>query len=74
MLNEEVVRKFFNCYQIHDRLGMQSCLDENVTFSDFGFDLIRGKQVQAMWHWFCMGWDGKEPCLLYTSPSPRDRG
>jgi len=32
---------------------MHDCLDENVTFSDFAFD-IQGKEVRAMWHWFCV--------------------
>jgi hypothetical protein len=53
MSNEDIVRKFFSCYQSHDFEGMQSCLDENVQFSDFAFD-IQGNQVRAMWHWFCI--------------------
>jgi len=53
MSNEDIVRKFFSCYQSHDFKGMHSCLDENVKFSDFAFD-IQGNQVRAMWHWFCI--------------------
>lgn len=53
MSSEDIVKKFFFCYKAHDYGGMQSCLDENVKFSDFAFD-IRGKQVRAMWHWFCV--------------------
>jgi hypothetical protein len=53
MSNEDIVREFFSCYQSHDFKGMHSCLDENVKFSDFAFD-IQGDQVRAMWHWFCI--------------------
>ncbi len=61
MSNEDVVRKFFSCYQSHDFKGMNSCLDEHVKFSDFAFD-IQGNQVRAMWHWFCI------PFLLREEP------
>ncbi len=47
MSNEDTVRRFFSCYKTHDFEGMQSCLDENVKFSDFAFD-IQGKEVRAM--------------------------
>jgi hypothetical protein len=53
MLNEDIVKKFLTCYQAHDFRGMHNCLDENVTFSDFAFD-IQSKEVKAMWHWFCV--------------------
>lgn len=53
MLNEDIVKRFLTCYHNHDFCGMHDCLDENVTFSDFAFD-IQGKEVRAMWHWFCV--------------------
>lgn len=52
MSNEDVIKKFLTCYQNHDFSGMNDCLDENVTFSDFACD-IQGNKVRAMWHWFC---------------------
>ena len=52
-MNEDIVKKFLTCYHDHDFRGMHDCLDENVTFSDFAFD-IQGKEVRAMWHWFCV--------------------
>jgi hypothetical protein len=55
MLNEDVVNNFLTHYQNHKFEGMHDCLDENVTFSDFAFD-IQGKEVRAMWHWFCVGY------------------
>lgn len=62
MLNEDVVSNFLACYQKHDFVGMQSCLDENVAFSDYVFD-IKGKEVKAMWHWFCTRTPKPEMCL-----------
>lgn len=59
MLNEEIVKKFLTCYQAHDFRGMHECLDENVTFSDFAFN-IQGKEVRAMWHWFCVPYQKRE--------------
>ena len=53
MSNADIVNKFFSCYKAHDHEGMHSCLDENVKFSDFAFK-IQGKEVKAMWHWFCV--------------------
>lgn len=53
MSNQEIVKTFLSCYQNHDFTGMQGCLDYNVHFSDFAFD-IHGKEVWAMWHWFCI--------------------
>ncbi len=59
MSNEDTVRKFFLCYQAHDFKGMQSCLDENVKFSDFAYE-IEGIKVKAMWHWFCVPFGPRE--------------
>jgi ketosteroid isomerase-like protein len=59
MTNEDIVKKFFSCYQAHDYVGMQNCLDENVKFADFAFD-IEGKQVKAMWHWFCVSYPPRD--------------
>ena len=53
MSSKEIVERFFNNYQKHDINGMQSCLDNDVKFSDFAFD-IQGREVKAMWHWFCV--------------------
>ena len=60
MSGEETARKFFSSYQNHDFRSMQSCLDENVHFSDFAFD-IKGHRVFAMWHLFCSETDRRPP-------------
>jgi hypothetical protein len=59
MSNEDIVKKFLTCYQAHNFRGMHNCLDENVTFSDFAFN-IQGEEVKAMWHWFCMPYGKRE--------------
>ena len=53
MSNLATVEKFFRSYLKRDFVGMQSCLDEDVHFSDYAFDDIHGAQVRAMWQWFC---------------------
>jgi hypothetical protein len=53
MSNTKTVEKFFQSYLKHDFQGMHACLDDNVHFSDYAFDDIRGPQVRAMWQWFC---------------------
>jgi hypothetical protein len=59
MSNQQIVEKFLSCYQQHNYQGMQSCLDDDVHFSDFAFD-IHGKKVVAMWHWFCIKYPPRE--------------
>lgn len=59
MSNHQVVDKFLSCYQKHNYEGMQSCLGGDVRFSDFAFD-IHGKDVMAMWHWFCTQYPPRE--------------
>lgn len=54
MSNRAIVEKFLSCYQKHVYKDMQSCLADNVRFSDYAFDDIQGKKVMAMWHWFCV--------------------
>jgi len=54
MSNQEVAAAFLSCYKKHDYAGMQRYLDPNVTFHDMAFDNIRGPDVNAMWHWFCV--------------------
>ncbi|CAG1021764.1 hypothetical protein DOJK_01225 [Patescibacteria group bacterium] len=55
----EIANRFFGHYAsaVTDSeaayKGMHQYLDDNVTFSDMAYD-IKGKQVFAMWHWFCI--------------------
>lgn len=53
MSNKAIVEAFLGSYKNHDAEGMLRCLDEAVGFSDYAFD-IRGKEVRAMWRWFCI--------------------
>ena len=54
MSNKELAETFLSCYQKHDYAGMQRCLDSEVVFHDMAFDNIKGPDVNAMWHWFCV--------------------
>lgn len=61
MSNKEIVEGFLGSYQKHDFPAMHNTLHPDVTFSDFAFD-ISGREVQAMWHWFCVPYGPrKEP-------------
>lgn len=64
MSNIDIANKFFTCYASASKAqtesdkvkayeGMHKCLDKDVTFSDMAYKNIKGKQVFAMWHWFC---------------------
>jgi hypothetical protein len=53
MTNRDVVSGFLASYQKHQAEKMIECLHEETTFSDLAFEKIEGKQVEAMWRWFC---------------------
>lgn len=53
MSSKELVERFLTSYHEHVFDGMHNCLDKDVTFSDFAFD-ISGREVKAMRHWFCV--------------------
>lgn len=65
MSNRAIVEKFLSCYKNRDYPGMQSCLADDVQFSDYAFENIHGKEVMAMWHWFCIPYgDRKNPIAV----------
>ena len=49
-MNEELIRKFYSCFQQKDWQGMQACYDDEITFSDPVFENLKGKRAKAMWH------------------------
>lgn len=60
MSNIDIANSFFSYYasaatdNVAAYQGMHQYLDENVTFSDMAYNEgIKGKEVFAMWHWFC---------------------
>ncbi|MDD1616583.1 MAG: hypothetical protein CG439_1716 [Methylococcaceae bacterium NSP1-2] len=78
MSNIDIANNFFSCYasaaqaqteadQVKAYQGMHQYLDEQVTFSDMAYDNIKGKQVFAMWQWFCT--KKPEPVKVTFAPS-----
>lgn len=78
MTNIEIANSFFNYYEsaakakkesdkVRAYKGMHQYLDENVVFADMAYENIKGKQVFAMWHWFCT--KKPEPVKVTFSPS-----
>ena len=65
MSNIDIANSFFSSYasastattesgRVEAYQGMHRYLDDNVTFSDMAYNEgIKGKEVFAMWHWFC---------------------
>lgn len=49
-MNENVIQKFYTCFQKKDWPGMQSCYHNEIIFSDPVFQNLTGPQAKAMWH------------------------
>lgn len=47
--NEQLIQKFYTCFQNKDYKGMQECYADNATFSDSVFVNLNAQQVKAMW-------------------------
>lgn len=50
---EELITKFYSAFKHSDSKTMIDCYHPEVEFSDPGFPLLKGKQVFAMWAFFC---------------------
>jgi len=54
MTNEEqLIGKFYACFNQRDCVGMQACYHDDIEFSDPVFPHLKGKQPKAMWHMLC---------------------
>lgn len=51
--NEQLITRFYTCFQNKDYQGMQDCYAENAEFSDAAFADLNGNQVRAMWEMLC---------------------
>lgn len=51
--NEQLITKFYTCFQKKDYKGMQECYADNATFSDAVFVNLNAAQVKAMWEMLC---------------------
>src|SRR5271156_3711324 len=47
--NEQLIQKFYSCFQNKDYKGMQHCYANNAVFSDAVFVNLNAAQVKAMW-------------------------
>lgn len=47
--NEQLIKKFYDCFAQRDWKGMLECYDENIFFYDPVFLNLEGPQVRAMW-------------------------
>jgi ketosteroid isomerase-like protein len=71
--NEQLVHKFYACFQARDAAGMSACYHPQVEFSDPVFGRLHGPQASAMWHMLC----GRARDLAITCEGVRadqDRG
>jgi ketosteroid isomerase-like protein len=47
--NEQLIHKFYTCFQNKDHAGMQACYADDARFSDPVFQNLDAAQVRAMW-------------------------
>lgn len=48
--NEELLHRFYTCFQQRDPDGMVACYHQEVVFSDPIFQTLKGERAGAMWH------------------------
>jgi ketosteroid isomerase-like protein len=53
-INQQIITKFYTCFQNKDYKGMQECYADNATFSDEVFVNLNAAQVKAMWEMLCV--------------------
>lgn len=47
--NEELIAKFYTCFQQRDVAGIAACYHPEVVFSDPVFQTLKGERASAMW-------------------------
>ena len=52
--NQQVITKFYTCFQNKDYKGMQECYADSATFSDEVFINLNASQVKSMWEMLCV--------------------
>lgn len=63
--NQQLITKFYTCFQNKNYKGMQDCYADNATFSDEVFVGLDAAQVKAMWEMLCV--KGKDLTLDYNN-------
>lgn len=51
--HEQLLRRFYTCFQEKDAEGMAACYHDDVVFSDPVFPELRGKDAGDMWRMLC---------------------
>ncbi len=52
--NQQLITKFYTCFQNKDYKGMQECYADNATFSDPVFVNLNAAEGKAMWEMLCV--------------------
>jgi len=51
--HEQLITQFYTAFSKKDAAGMNACYSDDVVFYDPAFELLQGKQVNAMWEMLC---------------------
>ncbi len=51
--NEQLIQKFYACFQHRDAEGMAACYHDEMEFSDAVFTRLQGSRAKAMWRMLC---------------------
>ena len=52
--NQQLIARFYTCFQNKDYKGMQACYADNARFNDEVFVNLNASQVKAMWEMLCV--------------------
>jgi len=52
--NQQIITKFYTCFQNKDYKGMQECYADSATFTDPVFVNLNVLQVKSMWEMLCV--------------------
>lgn len=50
---EQLITNFYTAFSKKNAAGMNACYSEEIVFYDPAFELLQGKQVNAMWEMLC---------------------
>ena len=68
--NQQLIEKFYTCFQHKDFGGMQECYADHALFNDEVFSDLTTEQVRAMWKMFCL--NGKDLKIEFSNISAGD--
>lgn len=62
---EQLINRFYTCFQQKDWKGMQECYHHDVVFSDPVFKDLKGPEARAMWHMLALA--GKDLTVSFAN-------